>query len=476
MDIGNHAEPRILYVEEESEMLAEREAVLSEEFGMGVQTADGIKAAKRLLESDPFDCVVSSLSLADDTGFNLLSYIRTRHRSLPVILLTNNESESVVQDAFESGATDLFPEEMIEVSYTPLVDRINSVIDAAGDAVEAESTERSEQSAKRAESDTETDPTEVIDNEIVAEIKESEEVDADEIEPEVIEDANIDLEELQQLPRDALLSILTKIIGEQQETEPASNEQRSAAVAAEAETTTDKTEPASVATDKAETTDTASSTAEVDDSIAWEPADDKREKQESAAGYERPSGLSLSPEMTTLVQCGSQDDRKQDARLDLLGLTEPGERNVLLIQYRSLPTDALETIATNANQVTIITIGYSQTVPESVSETVKRININNPNDVTRLGILATGVVKDWAGADAETAVSVDPLDVLFRYKSVEGTFRFLHIFLGKLSNSGSISHFFVNPSASDPRDINTLKPLFDHVLTIDDAGVALEGS
>jgi len=37
-----------------------------------------------------------------------------------------------------------------------------------------------------------------------------------------------------------------------------------------------------------------------------------------------------------------------------------------------------------------------------------------------------------------------------------------------------VSSFFVNPSASSPQDVNTLKPLFDHIMTVDDIGVDLE--
>lgn len=481
------AESRLLYVDPDVDTLATRAEVLADEYELAVQTASSLKAAKQHLKSSQVDCVVSNLSLTDETGFDFLSYVRTNHGSLPVILLTNDESESVIEDAFESGATDLFPEEMIEVSYDPLVDRIHQVIDSAATTETSEPAEQQESTADPttdAAADTATDtadtatenapdtaadsdspdPDEILDDGIVETLEDSEDVDADEIDSEVLEASEIDLSKLQQLPRDALLSMLSKIIGEEQPANPDSDTAAESS-AEDTSTTAGESSPDSAPAQPADSDDTA-----------WEPTADERAEWESTADYHRPSGLSLSPGTTTLVQCGSQDKRKRAARLDLLGVTAESNRNVLLIQYRSLETDTLEAIATNAQRVTVITIGCSQTVPESVSEKVKRININNPNDVTRLGILATGVVKDWANVDGEITVSLDPLDVLFRYKSVKGTFRFLHIFLGKLSNAGAISHFSVNPSASDPRDINTLKPLFDHIMTIDDAGVDLEGS
>ena len=139
-------------------------------------------------------------------------------------------------------------------------------------------------------------------------------------------------------------------------------------------------------------------------------------------------------------------------------------------------TDQLAAIAESVQRVKVITIGCSQSVPNAVRDSVNVVNINNPNDVTRLGILATKTLKRWQSLDGKISVAIDPLDVLFRYKSVEGTFRFLHIFLGKMSGGGAVSSFFVNPSASDPQSVNTLKPLFDHILTVDSAGVDLEGT
>lgn len=195
---------------------------------------------------------------------------------------------------------------------------------------------------------------------------------------------------------------------------------------------------------------------------------------EMETDYQRPPALDLSPGATVLVQCGSQDDRKSAARHDLLGLSESDPRNVLLVQYRAMQTDELESIADAAKRVKIISIGCSQSLPSSVEDTVESVEINNPNDVTRLGILATSTLDDWAPLAEQTVVSLNPLDVMLQYKTGEATFRFLHIFLGKLSSRGAISHFFVNPSSSDPQTVNTLKPLFDDVLTIDSVGVDVE--
>ena len=187
------------------------------------------------------------------------------------------------------------------------------------------------------------------------------------------------------------------------------------------------------------------------------------------------AGLDPSPGTSILLQCGSQDDREDAACHDLLGLERASEdRNVLLIQYRRIVPDRLEHIADHAARTTVVAVGYSQPVPESVADSVDTIEINNPNDITRLGILVSGTLDDWADHDATTVVCYDSVNVLLEYKDVQSTFRFLHVFLGTLESADAIAHFHADPLAGTPQKINTLKPLFDEVVSIDSMGVSLE--
>ena len=187
------------------------------------------------------------------------------------------------------------------------------------------------------------------------------------------------------------------------------------------------------------------------------------------------AGLDPAPGTSILLQCGSQDDREDAACHDLLGLERAGtDRNALLIQYRRLTPDRLEHIADHAARTTVVAVGYSQPVPESVADSVDTIEINNPNDITRLGILVSGTLDDWADHDATTVVCYDSVNVLLEYKDVQSTFRFFHVFLGTLESADAIAHFHADPLAGTPQKINTLKPLFDEVVSIDSMGVSLE--
>ena len=540
--------PRLLYIDNDTHMAADRAETLSSAYELTVHTASDVSTAEAVLTSNDIDCVVSEFRLGEEDGFDLLSHVRSEHSSLPVILLIDDEPDGVARDAFNSGATDLFPRSMLELSYDPLVDRIHELTDvaasgatddttapetandtttpetaddtttpeAANDTTTSEAADSSAEQTVSAASNSEPEPTpaptstaetatstdgggtEAVTGGSSAATDTTTTDTADRTPTESTTAAGggkadslsgLNLAELRELPKDELIALLAEVIGDDDEPATESAE-RMAETIDTTETTGDQTaQPTPETADRSappttgepepsvadpQTGDSTPSPGAATPDTAMPDADETA--WETATGYQRPPGLDLSPGSTVLVQCSSQDDRKHDARRDLLGVTEASDRNILLIQYRAMKTDRLAAIAEAAQRVKVITVGCSQTVPNTVTDTVEVININNPNDVTRLGILSTKTLDDWQPLDGEVAVSLDPLDVLFRYKSVEGTFRFLHIFLGKLSAGGAVSSFFVNPSASNPQDVNTLKPLFDHILNVDAAGVDLEGA
>ena len=191
--------------------------------------------------------------------------------------------------------------------------------------------------------------------------------------------------------------------------------------------------------------------------------------------YHRPDGFSPDLGTGTMVQCGAQDEEKHAACLDLIGVTpDVTPRNVLLVQYREIDQEELMQISEWASQVKVITVGYSQPIPGTLSDTVEVIKINNPNAITRLGIVISGTVDNWQSTEYETAVCYDSLNVLLEYTNAQRTFRFLHVLLGTLRKRNTISHFHVDPMAADVQQVNTLKPLFDSILSIDSMGTHLE--
>lgn len=190
--------------------------------------------------------------------------------------------------------------------------------------------------------------------------------------------------------------------------------------------------------------------------------------------YNPPEGWNLTTEESALIRCESTDPRKETARAEFLGLDENINPNILLIQYHPISEDALENIVEQANKTKIIAINYNQEIPESVEYSITVNEIEDPSDVTQLGILTTGVIDDWVDSEQKISVSIDSVDKQLQHKTTEGLFRFLHIFINKLTTRKTKSHFFVDPSNTDEPKINTIESLFDATITIDDNGVSFK--
>lgn len=187
--------------------------------------------------------------------------------------------------------------------------------------------------------------------------------------------------------------------------------------------------------------------------------------------YTRPSDFTPSLGEAVLVECEDTHPIKPAAREDLLGVTETTNQNVLLIQYRPLPEDDLQAIATQSNHVQLISIACTQPVPEELTDTVTIQEIENVSDVTELGIAATGIVNEWKEIDGKISIVLDSIDEITPHKTNEGLFRFLHIFIGKLTAPETMSFFFIDPSVVDEQEIKTFHTLFDWKLTITDTDI-----
>lgn len=74
------------------------------EAGHSVRTAPDLRKALALMETEPFDVVVSDINMPGPTGLDLLARVRERDPDLPVIFVTGNPTlESAIQ-ALERGA------------------------------------------------------------------------------------------------------------------------------------------------------------------------------------------------------------------------------------------------------------------------------------------------------------------------------------------------------------------------------------
>jgi len=79
---------------------------LFEDEGFTVSSACGGSQAIALLAEDEFDLIVSDLQMPEGDGYELLTYLREHHPSLPVILMSAETSGEAELRARLLGASD----------------------------------------------------------------------------------------------------------------------------------------------------------------------------------------------------------------------------------------------------------------------------------------------------------------------------------------------------------------------------------
>ena len=65
---------------------------------------------------------------------------------------------------------------------------------------------------------------------------------------------------------------------------------------------------------------------------------------------------------------------------------------------------------------------------------------------------------------------VHSLSTLRMYADLQAVFRFLHVFTGRIQSVDGLGVFAIDDSAHDDQTMNTLKQLFDGILTTQEDG------
>lgn len=94
--------------------------------------------------------------------------------------------------------------------------------------------------------------------------------------------------------------------------------------------------------------------------------------------------------------------------------------------------------------------------------------VSSPGDLTGMGMRVSEILSRWAGDGNEVVVCFHSLTALLQFVDLQRAFQFLHVLTARIDNVGATSHFHMDPTAHDERDINTLTSLFDAVVAFED--------
>ncbi len=92
---------------------------------------------------------------------------------------------------------------------------------------------------------------------------------------------------------------------------------------------------------------------------------------------------------------------------------------------------------------------------------------SSPVDMTGIGIKLSEFLELFyqdRGVE-QTRVMLHSLSTLLMYSDLQTVFRFLHVFTGRIQSVDGLGLFCIDSTAHDDRTMNTLKQLFDGIVT-----------
>ncbi|GAA0674485.1 hypothetical protein ACFQDG_08130 [Natronoarchaeum mannanilyticum] len=167
----------------------------------------------------------------------------------------------------------------------------------------------------------------------------------------------------------------------------------------------------------------------------------------------------LDPGASVLVH-DAGDDTPSGLCGDLAASADP-TGDVLVVEFSPDPADCLDKLANHPStgRKRLLAVGDHGDVRSSRGD-VDVVSIDDPADLSSLGIEISGFLSDGG----ETILCFHSLTDLLDHSDLERAFRFLHVLAGRVRAADAVAHFHIDPTAHEPRDLNTLAALFDGVV------------
>ena len=96
---------------------------------------------------------------------------------------------------------------------------------------------------------------------------------------------------------------------------------------------------------------------------------------------------------------------------------------------------------------------------------------SSPVDMTGIGIKLSEFLQAFGDRGIErNRVMVHSLSTLLMYSDLQTVFRFLHVFTGRVQSVDGLGLFSIDSTAHDDQAMNTIKQLFDGIVTVPEDG------
>lgn len=359
---------------------------------VNIRIFNNINKIVNTIEHESIDCMVGKF--AKNFDFKLLSYIRSKSQTLPIIFVINKDKYNINYEVFEPHITKFLDEKTIEESEDILLDELFTMVQLNSEYI----------------------------NQDIGEVSNINTID---------DLREYDMSSLNKLSKTGILNIIKRIRN--------------------------------------------NSKADIDKNNGNKTVENN--EQENIGGFNFPKSdedeskkmiqnkLSLNLNQNTLLKYEDDNNRREYMNMYTTKFSKNTEnKSILLISYTRHSENYLEDLTEKFENIHILSVNYDQNIPISLQNKIDSDRINNPSDLTRLGVLSSRILDNWG--DNDKFVMIDKLDKLYQYKSMKNIFSFLHAFLNKVKSSDGTSQILIKKDKEDKTKLNTFKPLFDDVIDI----------
>jgi KaiC/GvpD/RAD55 family RecA-like ATPase len=174
---------------------------------------------------------------------------------------------------------------------------------------------------------------------------------------------------------------------------------------------------------------------------------------------------------TNLLLSGPAMTGKQSLALDILAEGTGNDEGAIIVTTKDTADRVLENYRTRTDiESAPIAIVDCVTRQQGVSDAVEDERVkyaSSPVDMTGIGIKLSEVLQEFYQERniERNRVMLHSLSTLLMYSDLQTVFRFLHVFTGRVQSVDGLGLFAIDASAHDDQTMNTLKQLFDGVIT-----------
>lgn len=182
---------------------------------------------------------------------------------------------------------------------------------------------------------------------------------------------------------------------------------------------------------------------------------------------------SVSTGDTTLLLAGIDDDERA-ACTELMETDRPS--NQLLVTYTQTADGRFRDWRRNHSQqaadMNIVAVGdltrSAQAGGGGGGSSLPPITgVENPADLTGIGMKVTRRLESWADTKAPITVCFDSVSVLLQHVDPRRAYQFLHVLTTKLQSAGAIGHIHMDPDKHDQQIVDQVASLCDALVEVD---------